>query len=337
MNRQTKAEKSAIHLSDDEHKQNPGSWADEVWGKQAREQKLKHLVGRANFSFDEYRELATLWKMKGHEIWRKDPKQRSSEWRHKTMARLGDEGHCWQELVVDTLKKPTSEQRTATNDLLTQAHNDPVMFLNLCGMPPLLVLQEIEITKQSREMLASYHSLIGSKKDVESFTLTLRHVARAFDKIAPFIHWAILDLDRKNRLRGVFSDEREYKNLPITELPASETVMGWAALFADLPNFRGLPSRRKHGGQFKSIDSTLESLYEKCVMQMGQRLTGRRHAEESPMLGNVELGHRTIDGAIAAILSAAFPDDFKVSDLLRKVRRVVKNRNLEESWSFWSS
>lgn len=337
MIRQTKAKNSAIHLSVDKRHEDFGALAQDYWAEKKREQQLRYSVGRAFMSFDEYQKLAALWEQKGFEIWRKDRERTRAGWRQKTMRNLAEYGDRWQALILDSVKKTTKEHRFATGELLNQARNDPVMFLNLCGMPPLLTLEAIEISEQADRRLNDFHDHVGLKNEVTKLKETLDDIAETFDKIAPFMHWAILDLDRKNRLMGIFSEEREYKSFPIVELPNAATVKGWAALLRDLPNFPGLPSRRRRGGQFKLIDSTIASLYEKCAMQMGQRLQGKRHYEETPNLIHTRLGHRAIDGTIAAVLSATFPDECKGRDLIRKVRRLIKARNLKDSWGFWSS
>ncbi|MDP2603465.1 MAG: hypothetical protein Q8S00_12860 [Deltaproteobacteria bacterium] len=110
-------------------------------------EKLWQLAKRAQLNESDYDQLLDLWIEKGGDIWLKHGDAEGRNWRKGVAHRLsnGSKNGRWRQLILDNLKRSTSEEEQSVKDLLDEARSDPVRFLNLlCGEPPLYILNEIE-------------------------------------------------------------------------------------------------------------------------------------------------------------------------------------------------
>lgn len=332
MNSQLNQKKLGIQSSFQHTRSKMNALAESYYSEQRRIQELRDFVGRAFLSTKEYKNALTLWIKKGAEIWRTKEKAEDRYWRETIAKRLTTESSL-AEIVCAGVKKPTSREWDDLMYNLNEAKKDPLMFLNLCGVRPLLVLEEIEGLRSGNQIDKACIEKLCLPHETEKIIETLSDLARAFDSIKFQMQACLNQIHRRARLeepKSYESSPRKYKGFIVPEIfTPPDYLRAYKAILENRDEFIWVPQARKRGGQTQRFfNGLIAGLFELCMRDICQRLEGRHHPEERLDQNASRIGRRALDGAIAAIIYAVFPDSFhgkcSPKQILKKVRDAYK-------------
>lgn len=285
-------------------------------GSDPERERVKENSQKAFLTPELYSELLCLWVHKGGQVWLSRRKIEGQYWRSRFLTNLKGNGHRWRSLIFQGLTRPTEFEREDIIDILEKAGNDPLMFLNLCGVPPFDVLGVLEYREARMRKLAPYRERLRQKATREAEAKIIEKAGRALKRcellVASYID-SINGFARMNRRVP------SYSGLPVPEkYPNGDWLRAIARIMRDSAKI-GLipPGADKKGGPSKvDFAGAVRDLLKVCNGQIKARLENRVTIQEERDQNGIEVARVLVKkdylwGAVAAILMAAFPEWFK--------------------------
>lgn len=303
MNMQKKKEKPAILLSLPKSERGGEPWWIVVRGK-------------AHLEPDAYKNVVSLWVERGCLAWLSGDEPRWQRWRDKLGSHLKNGKDRWKKIIRDGAKRPNWSEEDNIRYWLDEADGDPLMFLNLAGVPPLDTLFILEDRKRQMDLSLPVWRRFRFRKegDKEKDINQLTKAARVLDSYELLLGDYIKII---NRLEGkddliptLYIPTLPSKNkLPIPDkYPKGDGLRAIAEIIRNAKTLGLIPSswekEDKRGGAPKAGFPHLV----KDLTRIVQRHLGERWEKVSW-------------GAITALLMAAFPEWFKRDkDPIRNVK-----------------
>jgi len=261
-------------------------------------EKLWQLAKRAQLNEADYDQLLDLWIEKGGDIWLKHGDAEGRNWRKGVAHRLsnGSKNGRWRQLILDNLKRSTSEEEQSVKDLLDEARSDPVRFLNLlCGEPPLYILNEIESWWREGRKFENQKDRVIGNRELSAVEKQLRKTESMLEKMGGLP-----------------------KNLA-THLNKLRYEIGSAAI--------AVSHARLKKGEHKLTPIPFAA---RCLFKICTSALQNRHGVDCPG----EAYHKALIPAITAILLAAFQRDFSGENHVRSVNNHLRKQHAESTLGF---
>ena len=286
----------------------------DYWSEQKQKKTVRELGYRAFLSPTDYKTVLNLWIEKSVRIDNEKHEPTRRQWRWNVINKLSNSKNH-RRLIVAGVKRRTKQDCDDLNELLDDAGGDPLMALNLCGVPALTVLEPLENLSVGDPLYsAAAGKLTHESKKICS---ALDYLARASDTLAPFMQDCLDQINRRKRIQDYNMQENEpLKKYLKYDVPEMFTLADHLRLCKTILQHRDefiwLPQRRGRGGQVtRLLNGLILSLYEKSLLMIRQSAEGKSYPGEQINHKSVDLGYRAIDGLVAAVAFAIFPDAFK--------------------------
>lgn len=307
MNMQKKKEKPGILLLLPKSEK-----AGEPWWIVVRE--TAHLEAEA------YKNVVSLWVERGCLAWLRGDEPHLQRWRDKLGSHLKNGSDRRKKIIRDGTKRPNWSEQENVRHWVEEADGDPLMFLNLAGVPPLDTLFMLEDRKRQMDLSLPVWKRFRFRKegDKEEDIAHLTKAARVLDSYELLLGDYIKII---NRLEGkddliltLYNPTLPSKNkFPIPDkYPKGDGLRAIAEIIRNAKTLGLIPSswekEDKRGGARKAGFPHVV----KDLTRIAQRHLGERWEKVSW-------------GAITALLMAAFPEWFKRDeDPVRNVKNAYK-------------
>ena len=285
--------------------------------------------GAFHLSGVDYKKLLDLWVAKGRKVGTGDDNCEGQELRRHILRKLSETKT--KGIIEAGITRPTEEERDDLRYLLDEANGDPLMLLNLAGVPPLMILDDLE----GISMGNAIHDAADRKLASESHDICARLdlLARDFDMLGPFMERCLSQIDLRARVRKIPAkyggkDGRQY-DVP-KEFTPSDHLRVYKAILKNRKDFMWFPPARSKGRQpSRALNGMIYSLYERILFFLRQRI---RYPSDELKLRFSRIAARSVDGLVAALVYSVSPQlvrstspDESAQGLIRTVRRVYKS------------
>src|SRR5215204_2631952 len=105
---------------------------------------LRERLNDQIFTRQQFDDLIKLWIEKGYGNWLITRKKQGWAFRDQFVGRLKDGKDKWEELIQTAIKRASEDERQNIQRLINEAAGDPLMILNLVGVPAALILSTLE-------------------------------------------------------------------------------------------------------------------------------------------------------------------------------------------------
>ena len=247
----------------------------------------------------DYDELLATWVQKGSSNWIRKKKTRGALWRRSLVESLKDRVK-WREIIEEGATRPTELEKEEIKQHLTQAGGDPLMFLNLVGVPPYEILTAFESQHDRQERWKSKLDKIRLEGGVESDAKLLNEAAR----LIHIYEW-------------VFRDEIDERSFLPRKYWTASRVKVMAQLIKDAKKNDLVPPWTDSRGALPK-----EEFYRIVIVLKGICDSGISANRKKNKLLSISAAEKSLWGVITAILMAAFP---KMIEKTKNPSRNVKN------------
>jgi len=263
---------------------------------------------------EDYRDLLELWGVAGRsflavENYRKhllNSRDRNSkdpikDRREQFLNRLREGRSRWGSLILSGRKR--DEDRIKIDELLAKVRDDPLKFLNLCGVSPYQILAEIDLRYERQENLGPLWKKLRSARERKKDAKLLRKAEGLVKIYKPAtIAFSSSHIDPAS---GINDTIKVVENLKHGESPSELDQKGAS------------PNREFRVAVWRLVNETNK--------QMNlPSLPGSTKFSRS-IHPDISVGQKAIWGSITAILMAAFHEWFKgTRDPARKVKNAYR-------------
>lgn len=276
-----------------------------------------------------YEELLSSWIERGRKGWLPAEMDAGREWRASFVRKLkGYKERRWFREIVETEKKTPAEW-----DWLSEADGDPLMFLNLAGVPPLAILCELEYWKVQHDTLNRLRERLRSKSTWQQDVKDLNKASHLLDYYKPLLN-CYLGLVNYSIYRG----------------PDGNSVKAVADMIQEAQRIGlTLPGAANKGGPPKVEFPVLVRSLVWLTITKGKMpdewkldLSKLKKGERQRILKESEEPNRKIQwAAITALLWAAFPkwfdrDGNPIVNPIRSVKYAFKSPLNKKAHRWWS-
>ena len=278
-----------------------------------RRQPIEPGLQGAGLDRGQYQRLLTWWVANGTQPCDTDA---ARFWRNDFVRKLSDPSYTWRELIQCDLKRRGGASKTEIKVRLSEARDDPLLFLNLGNVSPYRVLHTLDYWKAIIDTLKGLKEKGRSKTTLCADIAALNKAARIIDAYQPLLtcyldwvdYWKSWQADGKQitlrfvDIQGAVADSRAVKNVVSIIKTANEI---------DLLAI----GEKKRGGSSKVELSYL--VWHLEAMLLGRKTKGQPR-------------RRVCWGAIASLILAAYPPllgNCKDQDPEKLVRNVKNARS----------
>jgi hypothetical protein len=291
------------------------------------------VVGKLQGAFlvaDEYQECLALWVRKGEMIWRRRDKTEDRASRQKVVSALKIDREAMTK-ILNSMHRSKESERDNLRTLLEKAGNDPLMFLNLAGVPPLTILGELQYWNKRHMILQGLRKRVRSNATRKQDVRDLKNAARVLEYYRPLL-WNLVDKLRRggHRPSGKLTAAQieamsiedfekeiaaakgdyyrgsvlEYEGFQVPrEYPSGQYLLAIAKMIEI-----ETPGMRKNGAPKVDFSLAVKGLFEICQSKLAAGLQDKGLSEETESY--ITLAKRALFGFITALLMGSFPEWF---------------------------
>jgi len=118
--------------------------------------------------------------------WAEDGDRATLGWRRGFLFRLKQKGG-WHDLISEGGRGLREDERENIRGLLNDADGDPLMYLNLSGIPPITILRELEAWKAREDSLTRLRERLRSKTKWREDLKLFEKTERTLDAYRPLL------------------------------------------------------------------------------------------------------------------------------------------------------
>jgi hypothetical protein len=213
---------------------------------------------------------------------------RRKTWRSAVVERLSKKTGKWKELILQGSRRPNNEVLQDIRYWLSEADSNPVVFLNLAGVPPIIVLWLIEYWKERQLESESLKKRLTSKHQRAEDAAVFERCARLLGTWGPLLQGHFEDI---NQFARKVQQPATFLGLPVPEkYPSINALKVLAKMIRSLPNFA------RKGGPYRNAEFS--------------RLVKYLFANVECYTGKLSQHYW---GALTAALMSGFPEHFQKS------------------------
>jgi hypothetical protein len=290
-------------------------------------------VGKLSEAFlvaNEYQKCLVLWVRKGEMIWRRRDKTEDTAWRQKTVSALNVNREAMTR-IIKSMHRSKESERDNLRALLEKAGNDPLMFLNLAGVPPLRILGELQYWNKRHMILQGLRKRVRSNATRRQDVRDLRNAARVLEYYRPLL-WDLVDkLSNGGHQPSRKLTAAQIEAMSIEDFEKEIAAAKGGYYRGSVPEYEGFqvpreypsgqylkaiakmieietPGMRENGAPKVDFSLAVKSLFEICRSELAAGPKGKGLSEETESY--ITLAKRALFGFITALLMGSFPEWF---------------------------